>query len=225
MNKKWVKYIIVLLSVTLVCLSGAVLFAETPKHYVIIDPAHGGDDKGVIGIDKIAEKDLTLAIARAVQKELAKESDIEVILTRDSDKTISLEERKKKILAGKPALVLSIHINAGFAKTSSGYELYYPGFNDVDPSKKDASTTHKNNYLNDTVKFARLVQKNLDNLFPRKGRGLREAATPLAEGLQAPVLVVEVGFATNPDEKKKIADEKTKTEIAKALAKSIKSFF
>ncbi len=225
MKNIWLKYIIPFISAFLVCLTATVLFAQSSKHCVVIDAAHGGDDSGVIGIDKIAEKDVSLAISRALQKELAKEADIEVVLTRDSDKAISLVDRKKKILAAKPALVLSLHTNAGFAKTSSGYELYYPGFKNIDQPQNDKSAKNEAAYLNDTVKFARLVQRNLDILFPRKGRGLREAATPLTEGLKVPVLVVELGFVTNPDEKKKFSNEKTEAEIAKALAKSIKSFF
>ena len=219
------KYIIPFLSAALICLTATVIFAQTSKHCIIIDPAHGGDDSGVIGVDKIEEKDITLAIAKNIQKELANEADLEVILTRDSDKTISLSDRKKKISSANPALVLSIHTNAGFSKTASGYELYYPGFKENDETKHEKSAARKNNYLNDTVKFARIVQKNLDILFPRKGRGLREASNPINVELQIPVLVVEVGFVTNQDEKKKISNEKTSAEIAKALAKSIKAFF
>lgn len=219
------KYVILFLSALVVCLTATVLFAQSSRHCIVIDAAHGGDDSGVIGIDKIAEKDVSLSIARALQKELAKEADIELILTRDSDKTISLADRKKKIIAAKPALVLSLHTNAGFAKTSSGYELYYPGFKKVDQSKDDKPAKNETAYLNDTVKFARLVQKNLDILFPRKSRGLRESDTPLTEELKVPVLIVELGFVTNPEEKKKLSNEKTEAEIAKALAKSIKAFF
>jgi len=223
--KNTVKYVIPIISAFVVCLTAAVLFAQPSRHCVVIDPAHGGEDSGVIGIDKIAEKDLSLSVARALQKELAKDSDIEVILTRDSDKTITLTDRKKKISEAKPAIVLSIHTNAGFSRTASGFELYYPGFKNSDQSRHDKSAKNETAYLNDTVKLARLVQRNLDVLFPRKGRGLREAASPLTEELKVPVLIVELGFVTNPDEKRKISNEKTEAEIAKALAKSIKSFF
>jgi len=229
MFHKWQKYTVVFFSVLMMCLPGFLIHAQTPKQIVVIDPAHGGDDKGSIGIDKVAEKDLTLAIALALQKELAREKNIEVVLTRASDKTLSLDERKKNIKKIKPtpALVLSLHINAGFGRNASGFELYYPGFKEGSPLKKDAKGTvvADNQQLNDTVKLARLVEKNLDSIFPRKRRGLREAGVPLAEGLSVPVLIVELGFATNPDEKKKLASGKTQAEIAKALAKSIKSFF
>jgi N-acetylmuramoyl-L-alanine amidase len=228
MFDKWQKYTVVFFSVLMLCLPGFSIYAQTAKHIVVIDPAHGGEDTGVLSVDKVAEKDLTLAIAFALQKELAKESNIEVVLTRNSDKTLYGDERKKNIVKQNPALVLSLHVNGGFGRNSSGFELYYSGFKDVDVSKKSAKgsvITPSNKHLNDTVKLAHLVQRNLDSLFPRKGRGLREAGVPLAEGLSIPVLVVELGFATNPDDKKKLASGKTQTLIARALAKSIKSFF
>jgi N-acetylmuramoyl-L-alanine amidase len=228
MFHKWPKYTVVFFSVLLMCLPGFSIHAQTVKHIVVIDPAHGGEETGNIGIDKVAEKNLTLAIALALQTELARESNMEVILTRDSDKTLSLDERKNNITKIKPDMVLSLHINAGFGKTSSGFELYYPGFKNVNVPRKSGKKDvvgAENKHLNDTVKLARLVQKNLDGLFPRKSRGLRDAGVPLAEGPSVPVLVVELGFATNPDDKKKLASDKTQKEIARALAKSIKSFF
>lgn len=226
MFQKGFKYTVIFISVLMLCLPGLSVQAQTAKHVVVIDAAHGGEDSGVIGIDKAAEKDITLAVALALQKELSKESNLEVVLTRTSDKTVSLDDRKKTILKIKPALVLSLHANAGFGKASSGFELYYPGFKGLQaPSKGVKAANVENQYLGDTVKLARLVQKDLDSLFPRKGRGLREATVPLAEGLSLPVLAVELGFTTNPDEKKKLTSGKTQTEIAKAMAKSIKSFF
>lgn len=224
----WSKYALVIFSVLVMCFSGISSHAQTAKHLVVIDPAHGGDDAGVIGVDKVAEKDLTLAIALALVKELSSSGNLEVVLTRNSDQTLSVAERRKNVEKIKPELILSLHVNGGFGKNSSGFELYYPGFKDIPApkqGKKAVSTSVGNQHLNDTVKLARLVQKNLDALFPRKGRGLREADVPLADGLALPVLVVELGFATNPDEKKKLTGVKTQAEIAKALAKSINSFF
>lgn len=223
------KYSVILFSVLIMCFPMALLHAQTVKHVVVIDPAHGGEDAGVISVDKTPEKDLTLAIARELKKELAGNADMEVILTRDSDKTMTVAERQKYIKKIRPALVLTLHINAGFGKTSSGFEMYYPGFqekNEIQKKKtRKSDGGDENIYLNDTVRLSRLVQKNLDSLFPRKGRGLREAHVPLAENLELPVLAVELGFATNPEDNKKLASGKTQKDIARALAKSIKSFF
>ena len=103
--------------------------AAPQKHLIVIDPAHGGQDKGIGLTDKVAEKDITLAVALAVRKELAKENNLEVVLTRDSDKEVSLEDRKKNIAKIKPDFVISLHTNAGFGKNATGFELYYQEFN------------------------------------------------------------------------------------------------
>lgn len=204
------------------------LSAAEKKHLVVIDPAHGGQDTGVIITDKIGEKDITLAVALALKKEMAKDGNIEIILTRDSDKTISFEDRRKNVSRVKPDVFLSLHVNAGFSKGATGFEIYYPGLKDMtDPQKqvKDGRKNANNKYLNDSVRLAQIIQKNLDTLFPRKGRGLREAGTPVLEGINVPAVIVEIGFATNPEERKKLLSANTQTEIAKTLARSIKLFF
>jgi len=205
------------------------LSAAEKKHIIVIDPAHGGQDKGIALTDKVAEKDITLAVAQALRKELVKENNLEVVLTRDSDKEVSLEDRKKNIAKIKPDFVLSLHTNAGFAKSAAGFELYYQELNkDLIKEKKTAKgdvRQEKNKYLNDSVRLARIIQENLNTLFPRKSRGLRRADLPVIEDLFVPAVSVEMSFATNPEDKKKLLSTNTQTEIAKALAKSIKSFY
>lgn len=204
------------------------LSAAPKKHIIVIDPAHGGQDTGIKLTDKVDEKDITLAVALALRKELAKENNLEVVLTRDSDKMISLEDRKKNIAKIKPDFVLSLHTNAGFGKSASGFELYCPEFNKDIKEKKMAKGDARqggNKYLNDSVRMARIIQENLNTLFPRKGRGLRRADLPITEDLFVPAVVVEMGFATNPEDKKKLLSPDTQTEIAKVLAKSFKTFY
>ena len=87
------------------------LSAAGGKASIVIDPAHGGQDTGVKITDKVDEKDITLTIALALQKELAQENNLQIILTRDSDKKLSLEERKKIIAKIKPDFFLSLHVN------------------------------------------------------------------------------------------------------------------
>lgn len=204
------------------------LCAAGKKNMVMIDPAHGGEDSGVSITDKTGEKDITLAIALALQKELAKEGVYEIVLTRIDDKTISIDDRRKKISKLKPDVFLSLHINAGFSKSATGFEIYYPGFKEKADKKKkakDEASNEKNKYLNESVRLAQIIQKNLDALFPRKGRGLREAETPILEEANVPAAVVEIGFSTNPEERKKLLSAAGQAEIAVSLARSIKLFF
>ena len=83
----------------------------------------------------------------------------------------------------------------------------------------------KNKHLNDSVRLAQQIQAGLDKVFPRKGRGLRDAPSPLLDGLNVPGLVVELGFATNPEERKRLVEEETQLAVARALLKGLQGYF
>lgn len=203
--------------------------AAEKKRVIVIDAGHGGKDGGVQLNDKIAEKDVTLTVALFIQKELAKEKNIEVVLTRHSDKKIDLDDRREMIEKIKPDFLISLHVNAGFGKNASGFEIYYPALPDMISSEKNDAKNEKsklqNKLQNDSLKMAKIVQEGLNALFPRKGRGLRKAGLPVTEGLNVSALSLEMSFATNSEEQKKLLSAKTQEDIAKALAKSIKIFF
>ena len=204
--------------------------ATQAKRLVIIDAAHGGADAGVMVTDKIQEKEVTLILAQFLQKELAKSPDIQTQLTRTSDKTISNAERMKIVKATSgEVLFISLHVNAGFGNKATGYEIFFPGFKtpatDQNESKAILKDMEQNKYLNDSVRLAQMIQRNMENVFPRKGRGLRDAPMPILGDLSIPAVVLEVGFATNTDDRKKILNEKTQQAIAQALAKGIRDYF
>lgn len=199
------------------------------KYVVMIDPAHGGAETGVSLTDRYYEKDLVLAVAVTIQKALEGSDTFQVRLTRSTDKQMSIAERIKKVQEDHPDLFISLHVNAGFGKSASGYEVYFPGFSTV-PSGQDESAAiltdmTKNKYLNDSVKVAQIIQRNLQSVFPRKGRGLRDADMPILEGLTIPAVVLEIGFATNPEDKAALMDAKSQQAIVQALIRSIQEFF
>ncbi len=203
---------------------------HAPAQYlVVIDAAHGGSDRGVELSDKEYEKDVTLKMALALRNELQADGRVRVLLTRTSDVGMSIAERIKVVRASGAGMFISLHINAGFGNKASGYEVYFPGFNAPPPTKNAASEIVKdmtgNKYLNDSVALARLILRNLQDVFPRKGRDLRDAPVPVLEGLSLPAVVAEIGFASNPEDKKTIVSEQGQKMIAQALSKSIKEYF
>lgn len=200
--------------------------AAPKKHVIVIDPAHGGKDSGIKMTGDTSEKDVTLAVALAVKKELSSENNLEIILTREADKEISLDDRKKSIGKINPDLFISLHVNAGFGKEATGFEIYYPDFaEEGKKAAKDEKAQLRNKCRNDSLKMANTLQENMNSLFPRKGRGLRKADLPVTDGLLVPAVSVEIGFATNADDKKKLLSVKTQADVAKAVAKSIKAFY
>ncbi len=200
-------------------------WAQSAKRVVLIDPGHGGSDAGVKIGEKASEKDVTLAIALLTKKALAG-SGVDVLLTRTTDVALSAADRAKAAGTARPDLVLSLHVNAGFDKRASGFEIWFPGFQSAAANGGDSKAIlkdmAKNKYLNESVRMARAVEKNLSAVFPKANRGLREAPVPLLEGLTLPAVVVEIGFATNPEDRRKLLDEGTQQAIAGALAKSIR---
>ena len=83
----------------------------------------------------------------------------------------------------------------------------------------------KTRHLNDSVRLAQHIQAGLETVFPRKGRGLRDAPIPLLDGLAIPGLVVEIGFMTNPEERKKLSDNETQRAVARALLNGLRAYF
>jgi len=227
LDKKKILLIMGILMSLLIFTSGD-LSAAGKKKIILVDPAHGGKEQGIKLNKDVSEKDITLRVALSIKQLLAKENNLEVFLTRDSDKTVDLDDRKDSIKKIKPDLLLSLHVNGGFGKDASGFELYYPEFGEETVKEKKAAKDNtselKNKCQNESLRMAKIIQGNMNALFPRKGRGLRKADLPVTDGLLVPAVSVEMGFATNPEDKKKLLSVNTQTEIAKALAKSIKSF-
>jgi N-acetylmuramoyl-L-alanine amidase len=197
-------------------------------HLVLIDPAHGGEDSGVVS-DKLREKDLTLKLAILIRQEANKMPDLQVQLTRSSDRRMTIAERIKAVGTTKADCLISLHVNAGFGKKATGYEIYFPGFQQEVSGGKDSSPIIKdmtrNKSLNDSVRLAQQIQSGLETVLPRKGRGLREAPSPLLDALTIPGLVVEIGFATHPDDRKKLTGPETQKAIANAVVKGLQNYF
>jgi len=230
MNGWRMKYGVFTLAAILFCLipmagSGA---PQQGSYTILLDAAHGGDDPGVMS-DKLLEKELTLNLALLVREEAQKIPGLQVQLTRSTDRTLSIAERVKSAGTMKADALLSLHVNAGFGKKASGYEVYFPGFRQSVPGGGDSSPIIKdmarNTSLNDSVRLAQRIQSALETVFPRKGRGLRDAPSPLLDGLNIPGLVVEIGFATDPDDRKLLTAEQTQRAVARALVAGLRDYF
>lgn len=224
------KIIIVLSVIVLALMFGGLMdgAAAEKKLVIVVDPAHGGKDAGIKLDDDVSEKNITLSVALLLKKELAQDQSVEIILTRDSDKGIDAEDRRQMIEKSKPDFFISLHVNSGFGKNASGFEIYYPDCSvettDDKKTGKDELQKIKNKCQNDSLRMAKLIEDNLNRLFPRKGRGLRKADLPVTDGMMIPALSVEMGFASNPEDKKKLLSGKIQADIARAMAKSIKTF-
>ena len=220
---------------------------------VVIDAGHGGQDPGAIGIDKIKEKDVTLAIALKLGEIMKKEMpDVKVVYTRNSDTFIDLYKRGKIANENSGKLFISIHCNSTTKKPTdaSGAEVYLlrPGRTDEaieiaetensvikyeDNPQRYEKLTDENfilvsmahsSYMKYSEKFAELLHKDFDVNLKIKSRGVKQAGFYVLVGASMPSVLIETGFISNREDAKYLKSASGQKQIAESIFGSIKSY-
>jgi N-acetylmuramoyl-L-alanine amidase len=214
---------------------------------VLIDPGHGGDEIGAVGLldskRKIFEKDLSLRLAKKVKEELSKSTT--TYLTRSLDRTVSLQERADLADLVKADLFLSIHFNSSTSKKSHGFELYYLDNKSNAAIKKVEKAENYNLkgeeqvvnqilvdlVVQQTVSHSKKLSASVhDKIKPvlRKykidDRGIKAGLFYVLALSKRPALLIEAGFISNSDELKKINQDKYLSELAQAIAEGVRLF-
>jgi len=214
---------------------------------IVIDPGHGGKDKGAIGPNKVYEKDIVLAIAKSLKKTLEERTDCEVFLTRTHDRFVSLEERTAIANAKKADLFISIHTNAHEDKSLHGIETYFlnlakdkesarvAAFENATSAKK-ISDLEKilhdlmlNTKVNESRQLAKEVHKNLVRNLKTDYQNVRDLGTKQAPfyvllGAEMPSILIESAFITNEMEESRLRDKTYQDNIATAITAGIQSY-
>jgi N-acetylmuramoyl-L-alanine amidase len=197
--------------------------------YIIVDPGHGGQDNGVKITADLEEKNITLNIAQFLKKYLEYNGSIKVFLTRDSDRSVPFIERIKIAVADKADLFISIHVNAGFGKNASGFEIYLPVSKVSEIKRNDSNEIVQDmvrtRYFNESIRFAQLLDRQMEKIYPRKNRGLREFPIRIIQDLNMPAVAFETGFATNAQDKKELMNPSKQKLIAEAIGRSIEEYY
>ncbi len=172
-----------------------------PKDFkVMIDPGHGGIDSGASygGFD---EKALTLQIAKQLAQSL-KEKGIAVILTREDDSFVSLEQRVALTLKHNPTAFVSIHLNALQSLPEiAGLETYY--------------------YTAQSYPLAEEMHKSLVTNAKLTDRNIRKAKFVVIRETMTPSVLLELGFMTNEAERKKLASTEYQRKLVSALSRGL----
>ncbi|QDE90751.1 N-acetylmuramoyl-L-alanine amidase [Myxococcus xanthus] len=213
---------------------------------VVIDPGHGGHDTGAIGKGGTREKDVALSISLKLAEEL-REKGLEVVLTRDDDRFIRLEDRAKYANAEHGDLFISVHCNAAEKRTLRGIETYTlntsadrysirlaarenasseKGISDLQFILADLATKAN---TEESSRLASQVQRSLVGGLSRKYKGIRdlghkEALFYVLLGVKMPAILVETSFLSNPDEEARLKSNAYQTEVAKAIAHGVEEF-
>jgi N-acetylmuramoyl-L-alanine amidase len=214
---------------------------------IVLDPGHGGHDHGTIGPKGLSEKDLVLALAQDLQVMLQTELGAEVILTRNDDTYIPLEERTVIANQNHADLFVSIHANASRTRSISGVETYYLDFAKTDAEREiavreNATASESISNLEDLIQkiakadksaesreLASIMQKKLHagavKIFPStQNRGIRSAPFIVLIGANMPSILAEVAFISNPRDERFLKKTSNRKVLAKALYSGIVSY-
>jgi N-acetylmuramoyl-L-alanine amidase len=184
------------------------------QHFsIILDPGHGGHDIGTQSISKprYQEKSLNLVTAKFVRDYL-QQLGYQVIMTRETDKFISLDKRAKMANERQPTLFVSIHYNSAPIAAAQGIEVFFY------QSKEDKERTHKSKIL------AQAVLKNVVAETQAKSRGVKAGNFLVIRQTTMPAILVEGGFVTNENELQNLKDPVYLKRLAWGIVKGIEEY-
>jgi N-acetylmuramoyl-L-alanine amidase len=210
---------------------------------IVIDAGHGGHDPGA-SANGLSEADLTLDIALRLKRLLAKQPGIEVVMTRETDVFIPLEQRTAIANRETADLFLSIHANASRNANARGVETYFLNFatnpeaEAVAARENSASgrTMHSlpsivraialNNKIDESRDFAATVQKSMVRALSQRNKNLRDLGVKQAPfvvliGAGMPSVLAEISFVTNKQEGQLLKTAAYRDTIAQALQDAV----
>ena len=207
---------------------------------VIIDPGHGGRDPGCIGKSGLREKDIALEIALALKDLLSRNKDLQVILTRESDVYVRLEDRT--VIANQKAgdIFVSIHVNASRNEKREGIETFYlnispdPAVNELAARENATSTKNigqmrgiiqqivQNSKIYESRGLAERIQKHLVQTLVKSYNPVRDLGTKggpfwVLIGGDMPSVLVEVSHLSNPREEARLKTPQYRQAIARGI--------
>lgn len=194
---------------------------------VFIDPGHGGSDSGAVGRlngRNIYEKDLNLSVSLKVRDLLEKEG-YEVIMSRETDKSLSLLDRSRMSNNSNADLFLSIHFNAFGTSTVHGIETLYYRSSPSYPPAINQKMHNDPERLEKSVELAYILQ---DSLISATGAHYRRVAGGSYAVLRETVLpasLVELGFMTNQMELSKAVTPAYQDILARGLLDGINNYY
>jgi N-acetylmuramoyl-L-alanine amidase len=215
---------------------------------IVIDPGHGGAEVGAVGPTGLTEKELVFDIANRLSDLIVQRLGLEVRLTRDGDVYKALEDRTAFANNLKADVFVSIHANSYRGRGVHGAETFFLSDRATDddarrvaliendalelqgPAAGDdelqmllwdmAQTAH----LQESGVLAEMIQTNFNLLGGTTDRGIKQAPFRVLKGANMPAVLVEVGFLSNAEEERLLADPAYRQRIADVLFRSLSEY-
>lgn len=206
----------------------------SPAHSLtlIIDPGHGGEDRGAMQ-GTIKESEIVLKVAHKLAEYFSNDPKTQVILTRPNDSSLSLKNRVAANEAYQGDLFISLHVNSSVDKRAKGADFYIGNA----PSTTEVTRTPNQSLVEAIVQnvkhTTRLYQSQFlasdiyntwKNSQVTQPRSIRQGPFYVINKNKVPSLLVEFGFITNTKESLELIKEEKQAAIAKSLYLAIKNF-
>ena len=219
---------------------------------IAIDPGHGGQDPGAIGLGGTREKDVTLAISRELARQINATPGLRAVLTRDTDVFIPLGQRGRIARQAKADMFISIHADAAENRSAKGSSVYVLSLKGAS-SQRARWLADKENQ-SDLIGGARvrggdamLTSVLLDLTQSGQIRASEDAGNEILGGLKRignqhkpqieranfavlrtsdmPAMLVETAFISNPDEEQRLIDPAFQRQLARAVLDGVDTYF
>lgn len=215
---------------------------------IVLDPGHGGRDPGALGPEGTREKDVTLQVGLRLKKLLEKELGLRVVLTRETDTFIKLDERTALANNAQGKMFISLHCNANKSRRVDGTTTYFLGPAKTDEALEVAllensvvkyetenggahsdeefilTAMAQNAFHHESEGFAQIIQEEMSALVGLPDRGVEQAGFRVLVGASMPSVLVEMAFISNRKEEKLLDSGETQQKIARAIMHSVKRF-
>jgi len=201
---------------------------------IILDPGHGGHDKGVQGVNGTYEKTLSLKLANMIAKEL--KDKYRVFFTRTDDYWLDIPGRIDAANHLKADLFISIHFGGSFLHKASGICIYY--YKEISGSSnilekmtlktiKNRTQWHniQNRHKTTSHVLAESVKNSINEHIRFAKCKVQGAPVLVLSGADMPAVVIEAGYISNPADEKELKDAKVLSDFAKSISKGIENFF
>jgi N-acetylmuramoyl-L-alanine amidase len=213
---------------------------------IVIDPGHGGDEHGARGAGGALEKDVTLQVARRLRTMIESRLGLRVFLTRDDDRTMSLDDRSAYANSQQADVFVSIHANAAIRPTIKGAEVYFLSIDrpDADAAQSEASTdvvlpalgggtrtidlvpweAAQSRSLAQSSTLANLIEQALRARVEMSARPVQQAPFRVLVGATMPAVLVEIGYLSNAEQEQALTSGNYQDQTAQGLFEALVQF-
>jgi N-acetylmuramoyl-L-alanine amidase len=210
---------------------------------VVIDAGHGGEEEGARGPNGTLEKNVTLTVARRLKAALEARLGVRVVLTRDGDQTVGLDERAAVANNNKADIFISLHANASVRSSASGAEVFYlslaeygdealrvargesealpvfgGGTRDIEVILWEMAQAR---YIEQSALLAQMIESSLRERVMMSPRAIQQAPFRVLVGANMPAVLIELGFITNPEQERLLTSDGFQSSLVQAVVDSL----